>query len=316
MTDQVTRVVPAGWYQDPALPQQVRWWNGLSWTEHVREKPVAPAASTATTTTTASSSQDVVETTAERIKAVRELERQFGIGTSENEIITSATALGYGASASASFEATANAAQSSTAASSATTESASVVRRSDTGAAWLIALTPGLTLLLCVAAAYTYFYLSAPAIVIAAGVALTYLAGLLWALSDRRTLAHRGIAGPSAAWALLGGLGYLIVRRVRTNGSRPLIMFLVLGALAVVLPLAALGSGQLRPLTSALTIQNTISRDYVDSGEVRAVQCPAFVDTTIGTLFTCTARLPDDTTKQIWVSIDGSAGQFSYALGL
>ena len=41
MTDQATRVVPAGWYDDPASPTRVRWWNGIAWTEHVADKPSA-----------------------------------------------------------------------------------------------------------------------------------------------------------------------------------------------------------------------------------------------------------------------------------
>ena len=39
MTDQATRVVPAGWYEDPASRAHVRWWNGLAWTEHTALKP-------------------------------------------------------------------------------------------------------------------------------------------------------------------------------------------------------------------------------------------------------------------------------------
>jgi hypothetical protein len=44
MTDQMTRVVPAGWYDDPKSSEHVRWWNGLGWTDHVEVKPTAPAA--------------------------------------------------------------------------------------------------------------------------------------------------------------------------------------------------------------------------------------------------------------------------------
>ena len=39
MTDQAIRVVPAGWYEDPASRAHVRWWNGLAWTEHTALKP-------------------------------------------------------------------------------------------------------------------------------------------------------------------------------------------------------------------------------------------------------------------------------------
>src|SRR6218665_1822524 len=39
MTDQATRVVPAGWYEDPSDSSQVRWWNGIAWTDHTQAKP-------------------------------------------------------------------------------------------------------------------------------------------------------------------------------------------------------------------------------------------------------------------------------------
>lgn len=39
MTDQATRVVPAGWYEDPSDANQVRWWNGINWTDHTQDKP-------------------------------------------------------------------------------------------------------------------------------------------------------------------------------------------------------------------------------------------------------------------------------------
>ena len=39
MTDQATRVVPAGWYEDPSDPGKVRWWNGIAWTDHTQTKP-------------------------------------------------------------------------------------------------------------------------------------------------------------------------------------------------------------------------------------------------------------------------------------
>lgn len=47
MTDQATRVVPAGWYEDPSNAQLVRWWNGIAWTEHTNPKPDLDAAADA-----------------------------------------------------------------------------------------------------------------------------------------------------------------------------------------------------------------------------------------------------------------------------
>jgi len=38
----------AGWYPDPASPENVRWWDGAAWTQHVQPNPqLAPTAPTA-----------------------------------------------------------------------------------------------------------------------------------------------------------------------------------------------------------------------------------------------------------------------------
>ena len=59
---------------------------------------------------------------------------------------------------------------------------------------------------------------------------------LFRSLSDRRQLAARGFAAPSALWALLTPLAYLIARRLRVPGSRALVIFVVTAALAIVVP--------------------------------------------------------------------------------
>lgn len=321
MTDQATRVVPAGWYQDPATPDQVRWWNGLAWTEHVRDKPGAEtsAANQGVTIRTTAGQAAVEETTAQRIAAARELERQFGIGTSENEIITGAAALGYGSSASSQGAQTPAAAATAPAAIGAGRRSAtsrSATSRTATGSAWLIALSPLLAIVLGIVAAYIYFYVYATPIVFVVAAAVPYLLVVLWALSDGRALKARGFIPPSPALALLTGLGYLIARRIKVPGSGPLAMLLVVGVLAFgSLPAAAL-LGQLNGLTSALNIQHTISADYIAHGEAVSVSCPAFVDASVtGTLYTCDATTAIGTVRQIWVSIDGD-GTFSYALAV
>jgi hypothetical protein len=314
VTDQATRIVPAGWYQDPAISEQVRWWNGLTWTEHVREKPKAPVVSSTVATGTAGT-----ETAEERIAAARVLERQFGIGTSENEIITGASALGYGTGAGSASAATP--ATHSDAVSAPATRRAALDRRptsrTATGSAWLVALIPALTFLFALVAAYVYFYVPGPAIVFVLALAIPYLLGILWALGDGRALKARGFRPPRTAWALLGGLGYLIARRLRVAGSAPLIMFLILGAIAVAIPPLGIASGQVRPLTTALNIQKSISTTYEASGRAVSVTCPPFVDaTTPGTLYTCSATTAIGTHRLVWVSIDGTDGQFSYSMAL
>ncbi len=289
MTDQATRVVSAGWYQDPASSVQVRWWNGVAWTEHVREKPGA--------------SQVVTETAEERIAAARDLERQFGIGTAENPIV------GDQASRQAS-------APAATAASHPNTAKRSAARAS-TAAAWMIALSPVLALVLGIVAAYVYFYVLATPIVFLVAAVVPYLLCVLWALGDGRTLKDRGFTPPSPAFALLTGLGYLIVRRTRIPGSGPIAMLLVVTVLTFgSLPVAAL-MGQTQGLTNALNIQRTITADYVAHGKAVQVNCPPFVDAaTVGTLYTCDATTATGVHRTIWVSIDGDNGKFSYSFGL
>ena len=283
VTDQATRVVSAGWYQDPASSAQVRWWNGLAWTEHVREKPTAAIGQT--------------ETHEQRMAAVRDLEQKFAASPS----------------ASTPAAATAPATASAARATASTTSAA----RGSTLSAWLIALSPLLALVLGLVAAYVSFYLSPNLVVFAIALAIPYLLCVLWALGDGRALRDRGFTAPSPAFALLTGLGYLIVRRTRVPGSGPIAMLIVVAVLAFgSLPLASL-MGQTQGLTNALNIQRTISTAYISQGKAVSVNCPPFVDAaTVGTLYTCDATTATGVHRTIWVSIDGANGKFSYSFGL
>jgi hypothetical protein len=33
-----TAAAPAGWYRDPLGLPQLRWWNGISWTNNIQEQ--------------------------------------------------------------------------------------------------------------------------------------------------------------------------------------------------------------------------------------------------------------------------------------
>ncbi|WP_374009882.1 DUF2510 domain-containing protein [Leifsonia sp. LS-T14] len=35
---------PAGWYSDPQDPTRERWWDGTGWSEHQRDRAIAPPA--------------------------------------------------------------------------------------------------------------------------------------------------------------------------------------------------------------------------------------------------------------------------------
>jgi len=308
VTDQATRVVSAGWYQDPASSAQVRWWNGIAWTEHVREKPTtspttmgqgAIAQRGLAGEALESSTAETAETHEQRIAAVRDLEHHFGIGAVENPVV--------GARASS---ATATVTAPTTAASSRS------AARASTAAAWMISLSPLLALVLAIVAAYIYLYLAQNVVVFVIAAAIPYLLCVVWALADGRTLRARGFTPPTPLLALLTGLGYLIVRRTRVPGSGPIAMLLVVAVLGFGSPLLAAGLGQTQGLTNALNIQRTISADYISHDKAVFVNCPPFVDaSTVGSLYTCDATLGTGVHRTIWVSIDGY-GKFSYSFGL
>ncbi len=47
MTDSTTPIVPAGWYPDPAGSANLRWWNGVAWTDQFQQPYSADATAVA-----------------------------------------------------------------------------------------------------------------------------------------------------------------------------------------------------------------------------------------------------------------------------
>lgn len=339
MTDQATRVVPAGWYEDPASNAHVRWWNGLAWTEHTAIKPTpAPVVQPTTPAygdygsgrygdgyatqeqvTTATGSTATPETLA-RIAEARELERQYGISTAENEIIMRAAGHGVASHGSAGHGAASTG--SDYRPWNAEPEPVYEEPSSNTASAWFIALWPLLTLAAAATAAYLAFYVmpepSVAGIPVVAAIALVpSLLTLIWAATDARKLRQNDYRPASPALALLGPLIYLIGRRVRVPGSGPLALLLVLTVIAFGAPTAAYLTGYAVPVTKALEIQQTVQADLVGSGELASVSCPVFVESLkLGSLYSCNGVLPDGGEKLVWVSIDTNEGDFSYALAL
>jgi hypothetical protein len=369
LTDQAIRVVPAGWYEDPASSAHVRWWNGLAWTEHTALKPtpqpqphvpaqpqpmtssygdygdgfgtrrygdgyaqgadgqgaesqgagVAGSAGVSDQVGTATGATPTPETLA-RIAEARDLERQYGISTAENDVIMRAAHDGH---------------RHSTADPGATSATTSDYRPwnaepepeyeepgTSTASAWFIALWPLFTLAAAATAAYLAFYVmpepSILGIPLVVGIALVpSLLTLIWAATDARKLRSSDYRPASPALALLGPLVYLIGRRARVKGSGPLVTLIILTLLAVGGPTAAYLTGSAVPVTKALEIQQAVQADLVGSGRLVSVSCPAFVDSLErGSLYTCDGVLPDGGSKLVWVSIDTVDGAFSYALAV
>jgi amino acid transporter len=342
LTDQAIRVVPAGWYEDPASSAHVRWWNGLSWTEHTAIKPTPQPQPQPVTPTYSDSSNDFAnqrfgdgyagQTTAEhlttaehastatgstqtpemlaRIAEARDLERQYGISTEENDVIMRSVQKGH-------------------------TDAASDYRPWNaepepeyeepgtlTASAWFISLWPLLTLVAAATAAYLAFYvMPEPSVmgipVVAAIVLVPSVLNLIWAAVDARQLRLRDFHPASAGLALLGPLVYLIGRRARVKGSGPLVTLIVLTILAVGGPTAAYLTDSAVPVTKAVEIQQAVQADLVGSGVLASVSCPVIVpELDRGSLYTCDGVLPDGGSKLVWVSIDSDEGDFSYALAV
>jgi hypothetical protein len=335
LTDQAIRVVPAGWYEDPASSAHVRWWNGLSWTEHTAIKPepqpqpVTPtyaddfsdrrfgdgyasqqtSAHVVEQVTTATGSTQTPEMLA-RIAEARDLERQYGISTEENDVIMRSVQKGHTDPASDYRPWNAE------------PEPEYEEPSTQTASAWFIALWPLLTLAAAATAAYLAFYvMPEPAVagipVVAAIALVPSLLTLIWAAVDARQLRARDFRPASPALALLGPLVYLIGRRTRVKGAGPLVTLIVLTILAVGGPVAAYLTDSAVPVTKALEIQQTVQADLVGSGRLASVSCPIFVpELQRGSVFTCDGVLPDGTSKLVWVSIDTDDGAFSHALAV
>lgn len=283
MTDQAIRVTPAGWYEDPADAARVRWWNGVAWTEHTEAKPgvepappvSAPAPASAADVDEAASSPGAVPEPSPAA-AAPPLTRREAIAAEGGRQAPDAG-------------------------------------RSATGIVWLIALTPVVAFVIAVAALYVFAYV-APSPLVALAAAVPYLLGLLWAVSDRRQLAARGFEPPSALWALLTPLGYLIARRRRVPGSGPLLLFVITAVVTIVAPLLFWISGASAVVTLPVRVQHAVVTQLVDSGRLSSVSCPPVLGSTApGTLFTCDAVAKNGTPTQVWVSIDSANGTFSIA---
>lgn len=286
MTDQATRVTPAGWYEDPADVTHVRWWNGVAWTEHTEPKPGLEAAATASTESASTETAAPVVATDPVLEPAAESEP----ATAAAHPLTRREAI---------------AAEGG--------RQAPDARRSATGTVWLIALLPVIAFVIGIAALYVVAYV-APSPWVALAALLPYLLGLLWAISDSRQLAARGFPAPRPLWALLTPLGYLIARRLRVPGTGPLVLFAITTVVAVAAPLLFWFSGASSIVTVPVRVQHAVQTQLVDTGRLRSVSCPPLIGSlSPGTLFTCDAVAKSGVPTEVWVSIDSPDGTFSIA---
>jgi hypothetical protein len=301
-TEQTTRVIPAGWYQDPADAGKVRWWNGMTWTEHVELKPAGQGAGVA-----GALAIEGGISAEQREAEARELERQYGLASDGTERMTRRAALQLdhrgpdtGTIPIAGVAAPRRAAKTGTA------------------SVWMLSVVPLIAAALTVVAGYVYFFVSPTPLVAAAGVVL-WVIQFLWAVGDARALQARGLTPPSPMLALalpiLGALLYLVLRRRTVDGSSAIVVFLGLLVLTIGLPAAIVATGNGEGVTKALEVQQAVRSDLVGSGTAAGVTCPAVLGSVVaGTIFTCDATLADGSPAHVWVSIDSDSGDFSWAL--
>ena len=302
-TEQTTRVVPAGWYQDPADDAKVRWWNGITWTEHVESKPAGAGAAVAGALAIESAPTDAASTQDHQIQ---QLERQFEADGTEAMSRRASLTLDHRGPDTGTIPIQGVLAPRAKAPTT------------NTASAMLLAFIPLFTTVLSAVAAYVYFYVTATPLVIAVAVVL-WIMGFLWAIGDSRSLQTRGLPAPSALLALalplVGPLLYLIVRTGRVRSGLPLFTFLGLLLIAVVLPVGLGVAGAAPNVTKALEVQAAVSADLVGSGAATSVSCPPVVESTAaGSVFTCDAVTPEGNAVHVWVSFDDEAGNFSWAL--
>jgi hypothetical protein len=206
----------AGWYDDPERALRLRWWDGVRWTTHTRAKPVID----------------------EPVSGVARPDM-----SSVDALAVPGATIPYTYSApyswSPSIPSAAEAASPSTS-SIATHALEYVPERSNTPAAWALAVTP-IVVALALAAAFVLSGFYSRLVIWTAGAALLPILWLIvWVRRDRITLDEWGhLRRAHWAWAFLGATGYLVartlvVRRQATGtGWWPLVLNLALTAIFV-----------------------------------------------------------------------------------
>jgi len=206
----------AGWYDDPERALRLRWWDGVRWTTHTRAKPVVdqPVAG--------APRPDMSSTDALALPGAT-VPYTYSAPYSWSPAAPSATEPTEWSPSSVSTHALAY-----------------VPERSNTPAAWALAVTPVVVGLALAAALVLSSFYSRPVIWTLGAALVPILWLVVWVRRDRITLHEWGhLKRAHWAWAFLGALGYLlartlVVRRQATGtGWWPLVVNLALTAIFV-----------------------------------------------------------------------------------
>ncbi|HEY2556667.1 MAG TPA: DUF2510 domain-containing protein [Diaminobutyricibacter sp.] len=205
MTIQLEAAVPdAGWYEDPLSSTTMRWWNGLSWTEHT-QKPSTPARDVAGKESTAGAGIPALG--AAVAPALTPVLQNAGGDHPQSARSAEGTRSGRAPVVPAWLRPT----------------------RWNTYGIWAMSFTPWITLLIAVTVGALLTLGAAPFVVLGA-VMLPLLLWIAFAVRDRRRLAALGYRKRASwAWVLLSPVAYevarfLRVRRASGHGWAPLVV--------------------------------------------------------------------------------------------
>ena len=284
MTNTSGPTTPAGWYPDPAGSENLRWWDGATWTAHLAPRPT-PAP---TPVVQAPSVPPAVAPGTQTVTG----EPYVPFQGSWNQ---SSESGGYGGGEFAR------------------------PGQWNTGGAWLLAFSPLITAIAIGAVVASYgstlaatlampdnsLIFISPAIEV--GV---FLLQVLFAVMDRQKLRSFGYVQPASVWWILLAppLAYLIARSVAVSrevrhGFGPLIAYIITGVgivllgvgVAVAIPVF-LGS-QAAASNASYEVQFIagLEKGLDEHGAHYTVNCPPTIPTTVNAQFSCTAT--DTSTK-------------------
>lgn len=190
-----------------------------------------------------------------------------------------------------------------------------------TGGAWMLALSPLVTLgLLVLGWVLTDSGTSSSTLVIGSSLGAALVAWIVIAtIADFRRLGTLGHEyRPTVFWILLGPLMYLIARAihvVRTTGrgAAPTWVFALLSIVAgAALVAASLVLPREAGLTELRSVESTIVTDLQQQGLDYSVICPDAATLSVGSTFVCTAYDELGPTLLLRVSYVGLPGSFTY----
>ncbi|HEX3678241.1 MAG TPA: DUF2510 domain-containing protein [Galbitalea sp.] len=280
MTNTSGPTTPAGWYPDPAGSENLRWWDGATWTAHLAPRP----APTPTPVVQASAMPSVAAP--EMQTATREPYVPFQASWNQSS-------QGGGHGGESEF---------------------AQPGQWNTAGAWLLAFSPIVTIV-AIGILVAVDASAIPTILSPTDHTLTYttlgveigvfLLEVLFASMDRRKLQSLGYLQPASVWWILlaAPLVYLIMRGIAVSrevrhGFGPLIANIVTTLLVIVLvgvgtaiaiPAYIASQGGVGTAAYAAQFDTGLEKGLDEHGAHYTVNCPPTIPTTINAEFSCTA---------------------------